>query len=140
MRKFLPIMLFVAAGSLAANTALAQAGRGEGAVIASDAEGALPVPEEWDCRIIQPDYRDWLEAGNSPESWRYVGHRYRNVANDRIYTWQDWLDWADDAGCAPPVVDASTAGSPSAALGVVVGFLGAGLIAALSGSGAKSPG
>ena len=133
-------MLFAAAGSLVANTALAQVGQGEEAVIASDTEGALPVPEEWDCSLIRPDYRDWLNDNNTPESWRYAGHRYRNVANDRIYTWQDWLDWADDAGCPAPVGPVSPAASPNAGLGVVVGFLGAGLIAALSGSNSKSPG
>lgn len=140
MRRILPIMLFAATGSLVANTALAQVGQGDEGVIPSDADGALPVPEQWDCSLIRPDYQDWLNADNAPEGWRYAGRQYRNVENGTVYDWQDWLDWAEDAGCPLPADAVPSTGSPTAAIGVVIGFLGTGLIAAVSGGSAKSPG
>lgn len=144
MRKILPIMFFAAAGSLVANTALAQVGQGDEAVIASDTEGALPVPEEWDCLLILPEYENYLDSGNAPEDWRYVGKTYKNVESNQNYDWNDWLRWADDSGCqVGALVNDQFLALPAAVgsgLGAVVGFLGAGLIAAVGGEQAKSPG
>ena len=121
-----------------AASAFAQAPAGP---IPSDAPDALDVPETWDCRRIEPDYRDWLEAGNPADSWKYVGKTYRDVKDGDIYTWQDWLNWADDAGCLPGAAQ-TTAPAPATSMIMTgaVAALGVGAIAARDGSGPKSPG
>lgn len=110
--------------------------------IASDQPGALDAPETWNCRKIRPEYSDWLEDGNAPESWRYVGKTYRDVDTGDTYTWQDWLDWSDRANCAA-LADAGTSAGASQSrllIGAAITAFGTGLIAASGGSGPKSPG
>ena len=106
--------------------------------IPSTADGALDIPELWDCDRIEPEYAQWLEDGNAPEDWRYVGKTYRDVEDDELYSWQDWLDWADNAGCGAGFAEAGK--SPTAIVGVLVAFYATGLIAALGGDRAISPG
>ena len=122
-----------------ASVALAQA---EAGPIPSDTPGALDIPETWDCTRIEPEYRDWLEAGNTPESWKFVGKTYRAVEDGDIYNWQDWLDWADDAGCLPGAAQTTPGGVPTTGLIITgaVTALGVGAVAASGGSGPKSPG
>lgn len=109
--------------------------------IPSDTPGALDIPETWDCRRIEPEYRDWLEAGNTPESWKYVGKTYRDLVSGELYNWQDWLNWANSAGCLPGAAQTTP---PAPATGMImtgaVAALGVGAIAARDGSGPKSPG
>ncbi|MBY6014606.1 hypothetical protein KUV75_06780 [Qipengyuania gaetbuli] len=133
-RAFPTLVVSAAAIALVGGSALAQSAQ----PIASDEQGALEAPEYWDCDRIRPEYTAYLDAGNAPESWRYFGKTYRDVANDRIYTWQDWLDWADDAGCGAARLAEP---KPNTAIGILLGFFGAGLIAAVGGGGGSiSPG
>lgn len=122
-----------------APVALAQTETGP---IPSDTPGALDIPETWDCRRIEPEYRDWLEAGNTPESWKYVGKTYRDLVSGELYNWQDWLDWAGNAGCLPGAAQTTPAGVPTTGLIITgaVTALGVGAVAASGGSGPKSPG
>ena len=126
-------MTAFAALALVAGSAAAQ----QGEVIPSSQDGALDAPETWNCDRIRPEYARWLEDGNAPADWRYAGITYRDVQNDRLYTWQDWLDWADEAGC-PGLVDGQL--QPNNAIGILLSFFGAGLIAAVGGERAISPG
>lgn len=64
-------------------------------VISSDDPAALAPPRAWDCSKIHPEYQAWLEAGNTPETWRYVGPTYSDVADGTRYQWGDWLEWYD---------------------------------------------
>ena len=129
MKRAIPTLAASAAAiALVGGSALAQSSQ----PIASDTQGALEAPEYWNCDRIRPEYTAYLEAGNAPESWRYVGKTYRDVANDRTYTWQDWLDWADDAGCGAARLAEP---KPNTAIGILLGFFGAGLIAAVGGGG-----
>lgn len=109
--------------------------------ISSDTPGALEIPELWDCTRIEPEYRDWLEAGNTPESWKFAGKTYRDTLTDELYTWQDWLDWADDAGCLPAGLQ-TTPGVPAPGIIIagVITTLGVGIVSGSGGSGPKSPG
>lgn len=109
--------------------------------IGSDETGALDAPERWNCTRIRPEYSRWLDDGNTPESWRYVGKTYRDVDTGELYTWQDWLEWAETAGCAPGYVEGAAGSGPSGGLiaGAITAF-GTGLIIAAGGSGPKSPG
>lgn len=133
MKRAIPnIVAAAAALGLVGGSAVAQ----QAEPIPSNAAGALEAPEYWDCDRIRPEYSEYLEDGNAPEEWRYVGQNYRDVSDDRIYTWQDWLDWADEAGCAAGYVEAR----PGVAIGLLMGFFGAGLIAATGGERAISPG
>lgn len=112
--------------------------------IPSNAPGALPRPEEWDCERIYPEYRDWLEAGNAPADWRHVGKTYRDVEDAELYSWNDWLEWAERAECpgfaqlqpefAPLVIPAT-----SAIISSAVAALGAPVLASTLG-GNDSPG
>lgn len=121
-----------------ASASLAQPGAG---AIPSDAAGALDVPETWDCRRIEPDYRDWLDAGNSPDAWKFAGKTYRDVATGELYNWQDWLGWANSAGCLPGAAQTTPpAPATSMIMTGAVAALGVGAIAARDGSGPKSPG
>lgn len=144
MRKILPITLMAAAASLAANTAIAQA---DAAPIASDSVGALEAPEEWDCDRYEEEWREWIDQGNSPDTWRFAGKRYRAVSDGDLYTWEDWLDWSDENGClAGAYLDGGTAANSggdfggSTAIGLVVGFFATALIAASGGENSQSPG
>ena len=107
--------------------------------IASDTAGALDVPGQWNCSRIRPEYSDWIDAGKSPESWRYVGKTYRDAQTGNLYTWQDWLSWAESAGC---FAGYTPEGVPNAnvLIGGAITAFGAGLIAVQGGSGPKSPG
>ena len=138
MRKLL--ISTITAISLAAGGAAVAQSVGDQA-IPSDQDGALDEPETWNCTRIQPEYSRWLDDGNSPESWRYVGKTYREVDTGELYTWQDWLDWADDNGCPIGLAEGSVSGGPSGGLiaGAITAF-GTGLIVAANGSGPKSPG
>ena len=146
MRRFAPLFVFAAAGSLAANAALAQVSGGQDAVISSSVEGALAVPEDWDCAIYSEEYREWLEAGNDPQGWRFAGKTYRAANNGDLYDWQDWLDWSEEQGCLPAVYAVPQSaggglfGDGMTGVGLVTGFLATGLIAASGGENSKSPG
>ena len=134
-------LLVVASLSLGAGGAAAWAqGTGDQAISSSET-GALDVPERWNCTRIRPEYDRWLDDGNSPASWRYVGKTYRDVDTGELYTWQDWLEWAEDAGCPVGLTEGAVAGGSSTGLiaGAVTAF-GTGLIVAANGSGPKSPG
>ena len=137
MRRTGSISFSMVAACLLASSGLAQGG-GEPAV-SSDTPGALDVRAEWDCSKIRPEYADWLDAGNSPQSWRHVGKTYRDRGTGELYTWQDWLDWAEDAGCfagyTPPGIAQS-----NALIGGAITVFGASMIAIHNGSGPKSPG
>ena len=105
--------------------------------ISSDEPDALIPPRAWDCSRIYPEYRAWLEAGNTPETWRYVGPTYRDVADGTRYDWGDWLEWHDRA-C--PAVAPAEAGplDDKALIGGVVGALV--VTGALAGSGGGNGG
>lgn len=137
MRRTKPIIVAVAAGLLCAVSGAAQ--EAEGSAIPSDTPGALDVRSSWDCTKIRPEYSDWLEAGNSPESWRHVGKTYRDRETGDLYQWQDWLDWAEDAGCFAGYTAQGTI-PPNALIGSAITVFGASMIAIHHGSGPKSPG
>lgn len=144
MRKILPITLMAAAASLAANTAIAQA---DAAPIASDSVGALEAPEDWDCDRYEEEWREWIDQGNSPDTWRFAGKRYSAVSDGDIYTWQDWLDWADENGCLAGAYilaeDSGVVGVAFGGLSAVLAVLGTsttGLIAASGGENSQSHG
>lgn len=127
--------LAVAAGGMAG---FAQSQDG---VIRSDAADALPPPETWRCDRIAAEYDAWLEAGNSPQSWRYAGLTYRRVSDERRYNWDDWLAWHRDACSAGARGGSLPATGPL--IGGIVGALGVTALAAGSGGGsggADSPG
>ncbi|QYJ06883.1 hypothetical protein [Qipengyuania flava] len=132
----------LAAAAFAVSTVGIGAAQTGPAPIPSDTPDALEIPELWDCSRIEPEYRDWLDAGNTPDSWKYVGKIYRDVEDGDLYNWQDWLDWADDAGCLPGGLTNTTPGVPAPGLIVagVVTALGVGVVAGSGGSGNKSPG
>ena len=146
MCRFAPLFVLAAAGSLAANAALAQVAGEQDDAISSSAEGALAVPEDWDCDIYSEEYREWLEAGNDPQDWRFAGKSYRAANDGDLYNWQDWLDWSEEQGCLAAVfADPQSAGGGlfgdgMTGVGLVTGFLATGLIAASGGENAKSPG
>lgn len=146
MPRFAPILLIAAAGSLAANAALAQVAGGNEQVISSAETGALEAPEEWDCDRYSREYREWLDTGNDPQDWRFAGKRYRAASDGDLYDWQDWLDWAEDRGCIGPVYAEAQGGGGGlfgdgmTGVGLVVGLLSTGIIAASGGENAKSPG
>lgn len=133
-----------AGASLRAPAALPLALAAQGAVIPSDAEDALDRPELWDCTRILPEYRRWLEEGNAPESWKYVGKTYRDSATGGNYDWQDWLEWAAQRKCdVGPLVEEQflpLAFTPlSGVIGGLISAAGAGGLLA-SGGNADSPG
>ena len=68
--------------------------------IPSDAEGALPVPQDWNCDRIRPEYREWLRTGHDKNDWRFAGKTYRAVDTGEVYDWNDWLRWARTEKCA----------------------------------------
>ncbi|WP_369026900.1 hypothetical protein [Qipengyuania sp. RANM35] len=140
MRVTKPIIIAAAAGMLCAVSGSAQeSGATAAGVIASDTPGALDEPGTWNCSRIKPEYTDWLDTGHSPDSWRHFGKTYRDSQTDKLYTWQDWLDWAEGAGCFAGYAPEGVA-SPNVFIGGALTFFGAGLIAIQSGSGPKSPG
>lgn len=55
----------------------------------------LEPPRLWDCERIVPEYREWIEADNDPQDWKYVGQTYREVGDGRLYDWAEWLEWYD---------------------------------------------
>ncbi|MEZ5681654.1 MAG: hypothetical protein R3E14_10215 [Erythrobacter sp.] len=133
----MPIMLALATVSSLAASGAAQTRYDQ--AISSDTPGALDVREAWDCDRIRPEYSDWLDAGNSPESWRHVGKTYRDHESGELYTWQDWLDWAEEAGCFAGYTPKGAL-QPNALIGGAITVFGASLIAIHNGSGPKSPG
>ena len=157
MRRIGSTMMIAAAGSLVAGGVFAQVSDPTQRVILSSDEGALLPPEEWNCGNYVEEYEAYLEAGNPPESWRFVGKTYRVAGDDRIYDWREWLQWYDEAGCAfenpavDPVDTASAASGPGdaagggglfggnmTAVGIVGGLLLTGAIAAGAGGGGGS--
>ena len=126
MRGTIPILIAVAAASGWGASGFAQDG-GE-AAIPSDYPGALDVRSDWDCTKIRPEYSEWLDAGNAPASWRHVGKTYRDAESGELYNWQDWLDWAEDAGCFAGYT-AQGAIQPNALIGGAITVFGASLIA-----------
>ena len=128
------------AGAAMASVVVAQNAADDG-VIESTNPAALPAPDEWSCDVIRPDYVRFLEDGNAPESWRYAGTTYRDVDDDALYTWADWLAWEEEAGCAA-LLAGRTGGLTTghAAVGAAVAGLGAALLVSGNGANAKSPG
>lgn len=111
-------------------------------VIPSDARGAMPPPRAWDCERIFPEYEAWLDAGNRPETWRYVGNQYKDVADGSRYDWADWLEWHARACPAAAPAERGLPGN-AALIGGIVGALGITALAAGgggSGGGTDSPG
>lgn len=133
-------MLALALCGAAGSVSIAYDAVAQDTAILSDASGALPSPDKWDCRRIAPEYDAWLEGGNSPASWRYAGSTYRNVADGKTYNWDDWLAWSK-ANCA--VAQGQNAGNTGnfGLIGGVVGALGLTAVAAGGGGGGNdSPG
>lgn len=133
------IAVSIAAASLAFAVSVT-AQDGETTAIPSDAAGALERPGKWNCSRIRPEYSRWLEQGNKPEAWRYAGKTFRDRATDKLYNWQDWLDWAEGAGCFAGNAPQGAGIPTNALIGGAVTVFGAGLIAVHHGSGPKSPG
>lgn len=130
------VALAVAVSGLAA---FAQSQEG---TIPSDARGALPPPDAWRCDRIASEYDAWIEAGNSPQSWRYAGQTYRRVDDGRRYSWDDWLAWHGDA-CVAANARGGNLPDTGLLVGGIVGALGVTALAAGSGGGsggADSPG
>ena len=134
--KALPLAGLALACGLGAS-ALAQVN-----AVPSSASNALPPPDSWRCDRIAPEYDAWIEGGNSADTWRYSGPTYRDVANDRLYDWNDWLAWHSDACLA---ATGEQGGMPDTGMlvGGIVGALGVTALAAGSGGGSggnDSPG
>lgn len=110
------------------------------APIDSTAAGALDAPEAWNCQQIKSDYGRWLDKGNTPESWKFAGKTYRDVATGKLYSWQDWLDWAGREGCFAGTEETGGGSQTTLLVGGAIGVFGAALIGAQGGSGPKSPG
>ena len=138
MRRAKPILIAVAAGLAWTGAGSAQVS--EPSAISSATPGALDVPERWDCRRIKPEYSDWLDAGNSPQSWRHAGKTFRDAETGKTYTWQDWLDWAEDAGCFAGYVPTAGAVQQAPLITGAITAFGASLVAIHRGSRPKSPG
>ena len=133
-RTFLGVAMAVcaAAGSLSL-TATAQ----QDIAIPSTTADALPPPETWNCDTIAREYGAWLNDGNTPESWKYVGPTWRDVSNGKTYDWNNWLDWHRSACAALP---GEPSGVPDNAM-LIGGIVGALTITALAaGSGGGSSG
>ena len=139
MRAILAVLALAGAGVVTAQAGLAQS---ELEPVASDREGALLPPDRWDCSVYVQEYRAFLEDGNAPEDWRFVGRRYRDIVDGTIYDWDDWLAWEAQNGCAATAGDGNGFGGMTA-VGIVGGLLVTGAIAAGGGGDgapAKSPG
>lgn len=139
MRAILAVLALAGAGVVTAQAGLAQS---ELEPVASDREGALLPPDRWDCSVYVQEYRAFLEDGNAPEDWRFVGRRYRDIVDGTIYDWDDWLAWEAQNGCAAAAGDGNGFGGMTA-VGIVGGLLVTGAIAAGGGGDgapAKSPG
>ncbi|QPC98143.1 hypothetical protein [Qipengyuania soli] len=108
--------------------------------ISSSTEGALDPPELWTCERIYPEYKAYLDAGNAPEAWIHVGKVYRDANSGKIYTWRNWIDWANVSNCGGDALLAKPEMSSSEWLGLAIPQFGVGLVAAERGSGPKSPG
>ena len=137
MRSTNPFLIAIAAASLWGVAGVAQ--DAADLAISSETPGALDARSNWDCTKIRPEYSDWLDAGNAPASWRHVGKTYRDAETGELYNWQDWLDWAEDAGCFAGYTTQGTL-PPNALIGGAITVFGASLIAIHNGSGPKSPG
>ena len=156
MRRFLPIVLVAAAGSLAVNGALAQRRDDDPTPAFSREDGDLLPPEEWNCGIYVDEYREFLKAGNAPEAWRFYGKRYKSENTGEVYGWAQWLQWENSARCGSgayldqssgPGGQQSGPGGGSfdgmTAVGIVAGLLTVGAIANGGGGdkgNSKSPG
>ena len=90
------IVIFIA-GALVAGLSMSVVAQGD-QTIASTELGALPSPATWECNEIAPEYQLWLDDGNPPEQWKYVGKLYRDVADNSFYDWNVWLAWYE-ANC-----------------------------------------
>ena len=123
--------------------------------IASSAVGAMVPPEQWDCDHYVSEYKQFIEEGNAPEDWRFVGKQYRAVDTGEFYDWPMWLEWEKDADCAGMAAMPGTggAGGGSASMnaatggglsgttvGLVAGVLGLGGAAAAAGGGGGDEG
>ena len=165
MRRIGPILMMATAGSLLAGGVLAQVNDPVEREILSSEDGALLPPEEWACNLYVDEYEAFLKAGNQPDSWRFVGKRYRSSGDNRAYDWQQWLAWYEEADCAArPIGEVANSTGPAGgggggasggssgglfggdmtAVGIVGGMVVTGLIAAGAGGGGdsdnKSPG
>ena len=137
MRK--SALLVAASLSLVAGGAAVWAQGTGGDVISSQEADALDEPETWSCDRIGPEYSRWLDEGNSPDSWRYVGKTYRDANTGELYNWQDWLEWADENSCGIAPVEEILPFAPLIAPAITA--LGAGgLLASSSGARPMSPG
>ena len=138
-RAILAVLALAGAGFVTAQAGFAQS---ELEPVASDREGALLPPDRWDCSTYVREYREFLDDGNAPEDWRFVGQRYRDIADGAIYDWGDWLAWEARNKCAAAAGDGNGFGGMTA-VGIVGGLLVTGAIAAGGGgegAPAKSPG
>lgn len=113
----------------------------QGETVPSSRSDALPVPSRWDCDLIRPEWEQWLRDGKPREDWRYAGPTYRDVDTGELYTWRDWLRWADEEGCATLGYPADAGGiSSRLALTGLYFVTGVALLVAALGSGPDSPG
>ena len=120
----------------AASVATAQQGGGQttGAsedIVSSNTGGSLLRPEDWSCDYLVGEWEDWVEDERPASEWRFAGRMYRDVADDELYSWEDWLDWYDESGCGAAVVD-TTGGMSRAAtyygIGAAISVYGAAII------------
>lgn len=126
-------------GTVSACLALSAVVGAQDRIISSDDANAMPPPRAWDCTRIVPEYRAWLDAGNTPDTWRYVGKNYRDVADGTRYEWNDWLEWHGRACPAVAPTEGGITGN-AALIGGVVGALGVTALVAGSGGGGNSGG
>ncbi len=128
---------FVAASCLGAVAIAQTAEQGDGVVVWQQPADGLEPPRLWDCERIVPEYRDWIEAENDPQDWKYVGQTYREASDERLYDWAEWLDWYEGtcpgAGWLDGAATSVTAGSP-VAIGLVAQVTAVAVWAALSGA------
>ena len=94
-------------GGLLVASALAQApaneARIEAQVFPSNAPGALERPDNWDCDYLVDEWNAWRAEGRDWNDWRFASRLYRDVEDDDLYSWRDWLDWYDTSGCPSAV-------------------------------------
>lgn len=145
-RAVLTMLAIAAAGASVGRAQLADqdASAVDQATVPADSAGALPVPAEWRCDRIAPEYRSYLASGGAVDGWRFAGRTYRTVGQtSSTYTWSDWLRW-HEAACRPIAGEAESAVSSDVPnLPLIIGGVvaGAGIIGLVgSGSANDSPG
>ncbi len=125
----------------------------------------MAPPDLWKCDLYVAEYRAFIDAENDPDTWRFIGKRYKSDTDGELYDWNMLRDWQNSGDCAlkTPELGSSQGGGSSGsggagagasgggidtmtAVGVVVGLLGLGGVAAGGGGGgddtppSKSPG